>query len=102
MNYTFHIRSGLKFSNGDAITAWDVKYSITRTMLFNSGSPFPPGWIISQFLVPTTFISCLTTPAGCSFGDHGCSLDPSLTFSLLDGSTDAHNSTQQMVIHITS
>ncbi len=59
MNYTFHIRSGLHFSynNGvDPITAWDVKYSITRTMLFDSGSPFPPGWIVSQYLVPGTFV----------------------------------------------
>src|SRR2546428_575538 len=68
MNYTFHIRPGLKFSNGDAITAWDVKYSITRTLLFNSGSPLPPGWITPQFLVPTTFISGLTTPSGCQLG----------------------------------
>src|SRR5438309_572873 len=37
LNYTFHIRQGMKFSNGDTITPWDVKYSITRTMLFNSG-----------------------------------------------------------------
>src|SRR5438132_12219528 len=59
-NYTFHIRAGRKFSNGDPITAWDVKYSITRTMLFNSGSPFPNGWIISQFLIHPTFVSGLT------------------------------------------
>src|SRR5438132_11423383 len=70
-NYTFHIRAGRKFSNGDPITAWDVKYSITRTMLFNSGSPFPNGWIISQFLIPPTFVSRLTTPAGCKYGDPG-------------------------------
>jgi peptide/nickel transport system substrate-binding protein len=59
MNYTFHIRQGLHFTynNGqDAITPWDVKYSITRTMIFDSGSPFPPGWIVSQFLVPGTFV----------------------------------------------
>src|SRR5256886_3144774 len=75
LNYTFHIRQGMKFSNGDTITPWDVKYSITRTMLFNSGSPFPNGWIISQFFVPPTFVSDLTTPSGCSLGDAGCSLD---------------------------
>ena len=81
LNYTFHIRQGMKFSNGDTITPWDVKYSITRTMLFNSGSPFPNGWIISQFFVPPTFVSDLTTPSGCSLGDPGCSLDGPLTFS---------------------
>src|SRR3989454_1146589 len=92
----------IKFSNGDAITAWDVKYSITRTMLFNSGSPFPPGWIISQFLVPTTFISGLTTPAGCSFGDPGCSLDPALTFSVADGAIEVNNASQEVTFHLTS
>ncbi len=61
--YTFHIRPGLHYtysSQGntvmDNITAWDVKYSITRTMVLDTGSPFPPGWIISQFLVPGTFV----------------------------------------------
>ena len=88
MNYTFHIRPGLKFSNGDAITAWDVKYSITRTMLFNSGSPFPPGWIISQFLVPGTFISGLTTAAE--------------VFSAADGAIGIDNASQTVTFHLTS
>lgn len=63
MNYTFHVRTNLTFQNGDPITAWDVKYSITRTMLFDSGSPFPPGWIMSQFLVPGTFVPSVITPS---------------------------------------
>ncbi len=53
MNYTFHIRQGIKFSDGTPVTPWDVKYSFTRTMLFVAGSPPTPGWLISQFLVPT-------------------------------------------------
>ncbi len=53
MNYTFHIRQGLKFSDGTPVTPLDVKYSFTRTMLFVAGSPPTPGWLISQFLVPT-------------------------------------------------
>ncbi len=51
-NYTFHIRSGLKFSTGNPITPYDVKYSLTRTMLFVAGSPSTPGWIVSQYLLP--------------------------------------------------
>src|SRR3989454_2398630 len=35
LNYTFTIRPGRKFTNGNPVTAWDVKYSITRTMLMN-------------------------------------------------------------------
>jgi peptide/nickel transport system substrate-binding protein len=102
LNYTFTIRSGMKFSNGDPITAWDVKYSITRTMLFNSGSPFPNGWIISQFLVPTTFVSGLTTPAGCQLGTAGCSLDGPLTYSVVNGAITADNATQTVTFHLSS
>src|SRR5207253_7533794 len=100
MNYTFHIRPGLKFSNGDGITAWDVKYSISRTMLFNSGSPFPPGWIISQFFVPGTFIAGLTTPPGCDLSTPGCSLDAAQTFSVVDGAISVNNATQEVTFHL--
>ena len=36
--YTFQIRTGLKFSNGDPLTAYDVWYSMVRDMLFVGGS----------------------------------------------------------------
>ncbi|HEU12466.1 MAG TPA: PKD domain-containing protein [Euryarchaeota archaeon] len=52
LNYTFYIRHGLKFSNGDPITVWDVYTSIVRTLLFMQGSPGTPGWIIAQDLLP--------------------------------------------------
>jgi ABC-type transport system substrate-binding protein len=50
--YTFTIRSGMKFSNGDPITAYDVYYSMIRNMLFEGGTPGTPDWILSQYLVP--------------------------------------------------
>ncbi|HMK94917.1 MAG TPA: ABC transporter substrate-binding protein [Candidatus Limnocylindrales bacterium] len=50
--YTFTIRSGMKFSNGDPITAYDVYYSTIRNMLFEGGTPGTPDWILSQYLVP--------------------------------------------------
>jgi len=102
MNYTFHIRPGLKFSNGDGITAWDAKYSISRTMLFNSGSPFPPGWIISQFLVNTTFISKLTTPWDCDLTKPGCSLDAAETFRVVDRAVSVDNASQTVTFHLAS
>ena len=37
-SYTFHIRSGLKFSNGDPLTAYDVYYSIVRALLFRGST----------------------------------------------------------------
>ena len=35
LNYTFHIREGLKFHDGSDLTAHDVKFSFDRTILMN-------------------------------------------------------------------
>ena len=51
--YTFQIRTGLKFSNGDPLTAYDVWYSMIREMiLFIYPYAGTPGWILTQYLVP--------------------------------------------------
>ncbi len=50
--YTFAIRNGLAFSNGDPITAYDVWYSMIRNLLFVGGAPGTPDWILAQYLVP--------------------------------------------------
>jgi len=51
-NYTFYIRSGLKFANGDPLTVWDVYTSYVRALLFMLGSPGTPDWILAQDLLP--------------------------------------------------
>ncbi len=38
--YTFKIRKGVKFQNGDPMTAEDVKYSIDRTMAIAAGASY--------------------------------------------------------------
>jgi len=50
--YTFQIRPGLKFSNGDPLTAYDVWYSMVRDVLFVGGNVVTSGWIIAQYLIP--------------------------------------------------
>jgi ABC-type transport system substrate-binding protein/flagellar basal body-associated protein FliL len=50
--FTFTIRSGLKFSNGDPITAFDVWYTTIRNLLFVGGAPGTPSWILSQYMIP--------------------------------------------------
>ncbi|AFZ70125.1 PKD domain protein,extracellular solute-binding protein, family 5 [Caldisphaera lagunensis DSM 15908] len=62
--YTFKIRPGLYFSNGDPLTAYDVWYSLIRDMLFSGGSPGTPGWILTQYLIPnyTPFTFVITAP----------------------------------------
>jgi len=52
LNYTFYIRSGLKFANGDPVTVFDVYASMVRTLLFMTGSPGTAGWILAQDLLP--------------------------------------------------
>jgi ABC-type transport system substrate-binding protein len=54
-NYTFHIRSNATFQNGQPVTAWDVMYSMVRTLLFDAGSPGTPGWIQAQYLLPGNY-----------------------------------------------
>lgn len=54
-SYTFHIRPGLRFSNGDPLTAYDVYYSIVRALLFRGSLGVDwnaqADWIIAQYLV---------------------------------------------------
>ena len=51
--YTFQIRTGLKFSNGEPLTAYDVWYSMIREIiLFIYPYAGTPGWILTQYLVP--------------------------------------------------
>lgn len=52
LNYTFPIRQGLKFSNGDTLTAWDVYASMVRDLLFTQGVPGTNGFLISSDLLP--------------------------------------------------
>ncbi len=49
--YTFQVRSGLKFSNDDPLTTYDVWYSMIRSMLFVGGSSGNGDWVLVQYLV---------------------------------------------------
>jgi ABC-type transport system substrate-binding protein len=82
-NYTFHMRAGAKFADGTNVTAWDVKYSFTRTMLFVFGTPGTSGWIQSQYLLP--------------------SLSPSdLTFDNVNNAVTVDNASQTVTFHLSA
>ncbi|MGA8904360.1 MAG: ABC transporter substrate-binding protein, partial [Candidatus Bathyarchaeia archaeon] len=63
--YTFQVRTGLKFSNGDPLTAYDVWYSMVRALLFVGGNTGTPGWILAQYLIPeaTSGVPIMTAPS---------------------------------------
>jgi peptide/nickel transport system substrate-binding protein/oligopeptide transport system substrate-binding protein len=44
--YSFRIRDGLKFANGRAVTADDVRYSFERTL--SPGTPSPRKWVLDR------------------------------------------------------
>jgi peptide/nickel transport system substrate-binding protein len=48
MTYTFSLRPGVTFSNGDPFNAYVMWFSIYRALLMNQG----PAWIIGQNLAP--------------------------------------------------
>lgn len=65
LTYTFHLRPGLKFSNGDPVTAEDVKYSLD---LFGNPetnavmSVLTTGYGSSEVVDDSTVVVHLTTP----------------------------------------
>ena len=50
LNWTFHIRAGVKFHDGNIMTPEDVAFSIQRTLIINH--PGAPSWILVQALIP--------------------------------------------------
>ena len=62
--YTFKIRSGVKFHNGDTLTATDVAYTFMRGLLQGgSGSPM---WLLSEpfFGIGNTDVAQMVDPTG--------------------------------------
>jgi peptide/nickel transport system substrate-binding protein len=53
MTYTFHVRSGITFHDGTALTADDVAYSIQRVLRIHD--PYGPSWMLEQVL--TDYVS---------------------------------------------
>lgn len=49
MNYTYHIRAGVKFHTGETMTGADVVYSLKRVLIMNDARG--PAWMLSQFMI---------------------------------------------------
>ncbi|MDO4314575.1 MAG: ABC transporter substrate-binding protein [Oscillospiraceae bacterium] len=66
LTYTFTLREGVKFHNGDPVTAEDVKYSIDRCADDSEGEPLVPAFLIIQEVAVTdekTVAITLTEPS---------------------------------------
>ncbi|MEM0118503.1 MAG: ABC transporter substrate-binding protein [Conexivisphaerales archaeon] len=88
--YTFTIRSGLAFSNGDPLTAYDVWYSMIRDMLFVGGAPGTPDWILAQYLVPGATIGVPIMTAANDTAD----------FNAIMSAVTYSNSSQTVTFHL--
>ena len=56
LNYTFRLRSGLKFTDGKALNATAVKWSIDRVMRLG----LEPSWLVSAFVDHVDVVDTLT------------------------------------------
>jgi len=56
LNYTFKLRPGMKFTDGEPLDAAAVKWSIDRVMAIKG----PPSWLVSAFVNRTEVVDALT------------------------------------------
>jgi peptide/nickel transport system substrate-binding protein len=88
--YTFKLRPGVKFHNGDPMTAHDVAYSLQRFIL--QGSASSPAWILTQPVLglANTDISQLIDPSG-KLIDDPANLQKADPTKLMDACTQVTN-----------
>jgi oligopeptide transport system substrate-binding protein len=67
LEYTFHLREGLKFSDGSDLTAEDVAYSWTRVLDPNTASEY--AFIMYYIKGAEAFNTCLNEGSGISYED---------------------------------
>jgi ABC-type transport system substrate-binding protein len=86
LTYTFNIRSGLKFSNGDPVTAWDVYTSAVRQLLFTEAVPSTGNWIIATDLLPD--------------GGYAPSFVTTAIYNNITSAVSVNNTTQAVTFHL--
>lgn len=59
--WTFHLRHGVKFSDGDSVTAQDVTYSFDRAVSIANN---PASWLLTQMGITAQNVTSLVQAAG--------------------------------------
>lgn len=49
LTYTFNLKAGVKFHNGEIMTPEDVEYSLERVLMMNSGDA--PAWMLGEVMI---------------------------------------------------
>ncbi len=71
LTYTLHLRSGVKFHNGETMTSEDVVYSLKRVLMIND--PNSPAWMLGQTLIPDYYRYDGTDPFPSYIPEENCS-----------------------------
>jgi ABC-type transport system substrate-binding protein len=86
LTYTFHMRDGVTFHNGDTMTASDAAYSLQRGML-QSGTISPQWLYYEAFFGTDTFAECGYPDISCLADSTGASMDDRAALQALDPAT---------------
>jgi ABC-type transport system substrate-binding protein len=87
LTYNFTIRDGITFSNGNTLTASDVKYSFDRGLMYND--PHGPFWMYGQVLIPNYYDYGMAT-----FNDTTGAMEPEITQAMCDAAIWLKSPTQ--------
>lgn len=60
-NYTFHVRSNLKWQDGSPVTVYDAYYGLVRLMLFANAAPGTGSYLLGNYLLPFTSSGAFNT-----------------------------------------
>ena len=71
LTYTLHLRSGVKFHNGETMTSEDVVYSLKRVLMINDNAG--PAWMLGQTLIPDYYRYDGTDPFPSYIPEENCS-----------------------------
>jgi peptide/nickel transport system substrate-binding protein len=96
MTYTFSLRPGVTFSNGDPFNAYVMWFSIYRNLLMNQG----PAWILGQNLAPGNGASFNVTDAMLNSMDYTSPSSEDLAQMTNPDQSVQVGASDQLIIHL--